>query len=307
MRDTVFRPFRVEVPATTANLGPGFDALGLALGLHNVFTFEPAAALSVEIHGEGAGTIRHDAENLVVRAARAVASATSRDLPPFRLHAENHIPPARGLGSSASAVAGGLVAGNYLLGSPLAPDELLRLAVRLEGHPDNVAAALYGGLVVVGMGGDRVVHVRLEPPPGIVAALCIPEQPLPTREARAVLPKQVPLEDAVHNLSRTALLVASLARGKLDLLAVAMQDRLHQPYRAAIFPALEPCIAAALRAGALGAALSGAGSTVLALARPARAEAAAAAMVEAAGRHGYPARGMVVQLETQGTRVVMSD
>lgn len=303
----MFRPFRVAVPATTANLGPGFDALGLALGLHNVFSFEPAAELSVEIHGEGAGTLRHDAENLIVRAARAVATAAGQDLPPFRLKAENHIPPARGLGSSASAVAGGLVAGNHLLGSPLALDELLRLAVRLEGHPDNVAAALYGGLVAVGMAGDRAVHVRLEPPAGVVAALCIPEQPLPTRQARAVLPRQVSLEDAVHNLSRTALLVASLATGQLDLLAVAMQDRLHQPYRAAIFPALEPCIAAALRAGALGAALSGAGSTIVALARPERAEAAAAAMVAAAVRHGYPARGTVVPLEVQGARILVGD
>jgi homoserine kinase len=303
----VFRPFRVEVPATTANLGPGFDALGLALGLHNVFSFEPASEFAVEVRGEGAEALPRDMENLVVQAASAVAGTAGRALPPFRLVAENRIPPARGLGSSASAVVGGLVAGNHLLGSPLAPDELLRLAVRFEGHPDNVAAALCGGLVAVSMAGDRPLSVRLEPPPGVVAALCIPEQPLPTQQARAVLPKQVPLEDAVYNLSRTALLLASLVAGKLELLAVAMQDRLHQPYRAAIFPALEPCIAAALENGALGAALSGAGSTVLALARPERAAQAAAAMVEAAAQHGYPARSMVVLLEVQGARIIVGD
>jgi homoserine kinase len=281
----------------------------MALDLTNSFAVSPSTTgrTEVVVEGEGRGVLPAGPANLAVRAAKAAAAAANWPLPPYVLRATNRIPLARGLGSSASAVVGGLVAGNKLLGDPLGDAALLRLAVGFEGHPDNVAAALYGGLVVVAMDGDEPVVVRLDPPEGLVAALCIPDLAMPTHEARAVLPGQVSLRDAVHNLSRTALLVAALAAGRTDVLGLAMQDRLHQPYRARIFRALGPCIVAAQQAGALGAALSGAGSTLLALAAPDLAGGVGAAMVQAAETMGYRARAEVVSLRREGTLVLPAD
>jgi homoserine kinase len=178
----------------------------------------------------------------------------------------NRIPLARGLGSSAAATVGGLIAANTLLGEPLQRPELLRLATEIEGHPDNAAAALLGGFVVVGQTGEGIEAIRFEAPRDLRAVLFIPERRLATSEMRAVLPERVPLEDAVANLGRVALGVAGLARGRADILSTLTIDRLHQPYRAAVFPELPKLIDAARRAGALGAALSGSGSTVIAFA-----------------------------------------
>jgi len=182
----------------------------------------------------------------------------------WRIDQHNEIPLARGLGSSAAATVAGLVAGNALLGEPLTQADLLRLATQIEGHPDNAAAALLGGFTACAIVGDTVEAVRFDAPRDLRAVLFVPDLRLPTDEMRAALPAQVPLEDAVANLTRVAIGVAGMATGRFDLLRVLTVDRLHEPYRAAVYPQLPRLVEAARGAGAIGACLSGAGSTVLA-------------------------------------------
>jgi len=259
----------VRAPATTANLGPGFDTLGLALDWHEVVHCAlSAAGLDVQVSGRGAEFIPRDGTNLVVRGARAVLEAAGQPRLGLRIRLELRLPVGRGLGSSAAAVAAGAVAANTLLGAPFHPERLVELAAAVEGHPDNVAPAILGGLCAAcAVSGERprVWALRLPPPPGLAAVVAIPDRVLATHVARAALPAQVPFADAVANLQRACLLVAAMATGRLDALAEATLDRLHQPYRARLVPGLEACLAAARASGALGAFLSGAGPCVLAL------------------------------------------
>ena len=258
---------RVRVPATSANLGPGFDALGLALRLYNTLTLEPAGHPEIEIEGEGAGTLPRDAAHLAYQAALAVAARAegggAAGTRAFRLRQQNQIPLASGLGSSAAAIVGGAVAANALLGAPLGRQALLDLAAEMEGHPDNVAPALFGGLVVCARTATGVRWIRLAPPP-LNVVLAVPDYHVSTDEARRRLPARVPFPDAVFNVARATLLVAALTGGRPDLLDEATQDRLHQPYRETLVPGLSDVFAAARRAGAYGVALSGSGPTVLA-------------------------------------------
>lgn len=256
---------RVSVPASTANLGPGFDAIGLALDLFNVFEVEVGGrGLRVEIVGEGVGMSRED--NLVLKAMEYAFAAAGQTLPDMRLRMTNRIPMARGLGSSASAAVGGLVLANAMLDSPWSEERLLEMAVDLEGHPDNVAPALWGGLVLSCSGSGCPRYLRMEAPSELHLVVVVPEYTLPTSRARQVLPRQVPFEDAVFNVSRASLLVGALASRRYDLLREAMRDRLHQPYRSQLIPGLGEALEAACRAGALGAALSGSGPSLLAFA-----------------------------------------
>lgn len=264
---------RVRVPATSANLGPGFDCLGMALAIYNTIEMDeaPAEGVQVSVAGEGAEALSGAAGNMVAEAAERLFRAAGRRPRGLRLRVENAYPVARGLGSSAAAIVGGLVAANAMVGSPLGTDGLLDLAVEMEGHPDNVTPALLGGVTVACTvrdgagqdGGARTVYARFDPPPGLRLALVIPERPLSTAEARAALPAAVPRADAVFNLQRACLLVASLQAGRTDLLGLALDDRLHQPYRAGLLPGLAEALAAARRPGLLGGCLSGSGSTVL--------------------------------------------
>lgn len=255
----------VSVPATSANLGPGFDALGLALALRNEVVAEEADRVGVRVSGEGAGRLAEDATNVVVRGVRLAFEAAGRPFRGVRLECVNRVPTARGLGSSAAAWVGGLAAGNALLGSPLDRDALLALAARAEGHPDNVAAAVFGGLTVACATADAVTAVSLPVPRSLRWVVLIPEVTSATAEARAVLPAAVPRADAVFNVQRVALLLASLQAGRPAALAVALEDRLHQPYREKLFPWMRGVTAAAIAAGALGCVLSGAGPSLLAV------------------------------------------
>lgn len=252
------------MPATSANLGPGFDCLGMALDLWNTVTLERGRE-GVTITGEGADRIRRDQGNLVLRALSAVFQRIGSIPPPMTLACHNVIPMSRGLGSSSAAIVGGLVAGNALCGSPLEQQDLLKLATDIEGHPDNVTPALLGGCQITVQEGGKVVASRVPLPPGLSAVLFIPTMPMPTAKARAVLEPNVAREDAVYNIGRAALLVNAFATGRLDLLDVATRDRLHQPQRERIFPQMRLLFRAARQAGALGVFLSGAGSTILAL------------------------------------------
>ncbi len=261
----------VEVPASIANLGAGYDCLGLALSLTNRIEVEVLAFghgdTELSVTGEGIGEIPTDRENRFVRGIEAVLIATRGDLPEgvgWRISMKNSIPLARGLGASAAATVGGVLAGNALVGNPLGPQDLLRLAAEIEGHPDNAAAAMYGGFTVTGPTDAGWETIRFDAPRELRAIAFIPDLRLATSEMRRVLPTAVPLADAVENLGRVGIGVAGLATGRYDLLRTLTVDRLHEPYRAAVFPELPLLVGAAREAGAIGACLAGAGSTVVA-------------------------------------------
>jgi len=262
----VSRVHTVTIPATSANLGPGFDSFGLALALHNRFSAELAEEWHVEVVGEGEGRLSSGADNRVARSmARVFAEAGCPGLA-ASLRCENSIPPGAGLGSSAAAIVGGLILGDALCGSNLDPETLLALATELEGHPDNVAAALYGGFTVTWALGDGTPRcVRLEPAGGLAAVIVSARIQLATSDARVLLPATVPHADAAFSAGRAGLLVAGIALGDARALAAGLADRIHEPYRAAAVDDLEAVRSALLAAGATGAVLSGAGPTVIGL------------------------------------------
>ncbi len=259
--------FRVAAPATTANLGPGYDCLGMALDLWNTIDVKllPSGAPSLGVTGEGEDELEEGTGNLVYRSMEFLYGELGRPMPPVRVDCANEIPLARGLGSSAAAIAGGLVAANALCGGDFSSRDLLEMAATIEGHPDNVAAAVMGGLQLVVTQESTLYTVPVSVPAEVHIVLFIPDKRIATADARAVLPQQLSLTDAVHNMARVGLLVAGMATNHPEYLDVATQDRLHQPYRQPLFPAMKLLIKAARDAGALGAFLSGSGSAVLAL------------------------------------------
>ena len=290
---------QVRVPATSANLGPGFDALGLALALYNEVVAEEADRVSVTVEGEGAGRLATNDDNVVARGVKMAYEAAGRPFRGVALACVNRVPTSRGLGSSAAAWVGGLVAGNALMGSPLSKDAVLSLAARAEGHPDNVAAAIFGGLTVSCATAAGVTAIPLPVPPNLAWVALIPEATSATAEARAVLPATVPREDAVFNVQRVALLLASLQAGRPAALAAALDDRLHQPYRVTLFPWMPAVVAAARAAGALGCVLSGAGPSLLAVV-DGSADAVARAMGEALARAGLRGAARAFEVDTAG-------
>jgi homoserine kinase len=271
----------VTVPGSSANLGPGYDVLALALDIRLSVAVALAEVSALDVEGEGADRLRLDDSNRFLAGLRAGARTAGRDaLPNLRIEMRNHIPLGRGLGSSAAATVAGLLVAGELFGAPGSADELLELATAIEGHPENAAASLYGGFVVCA--GGRVV--RYDPPVELRAVVFIPERELATADMRAVLPATVNHSDAAHGGAATAAIVSAFASGDLSLLSAMYEDRLHEPYRARVYPELPQLVAAARQAGALGAALSGAGSTIIALCRQPQVEAVTAALDQAASR-----------------------
>src|ERR1700730_11013484 len=289
----------VRVPATSANLRPGFDVLGLALGLYNDIAYDEAERVLITVDGEGAGRLDTGPDNVVARAIRMVYEAVGRRFAGAAIRCVNRIPPARGLGSSAAAWVGGLVAATAALGSPLDRDAILALACRAEGHPDNVAAALLGGLTVSCAEGQRVVAVSLPVPPDITWVVLVPEAQSSTREARALLPSTVSRADAVFNLQRMGLLLAALGTGRTDLLGLGMEDRLHQPQRLPLFAGRETLRGAARQAGALACALSGAAPSLLAAVKGGP-EPVGRAMEQALRHSGGAGRAFRLPVDTAG-------
>jgi homoserine kinase len=290
---------RVRVPASSANLGPGFDALGLALALYNEVTLEESDRVAVSVEGEGAARLEAGPANVVVRAARMAYDAAGRSFRGASVHCVNRIPLRRGLGSSAAAWVSGLVGANALLGGPIDENALLDMAARAEGHPDNVTAALLGGLTVSCASGERVTGVTLPVPADVRWVVLIPDAESSTREARAVLPDSVSRADAVFNVQRVSLLLASLVSGRAELLEVAMHDRLHQPYRARLFPWMDQVGVAARAAGALGCVLSGAGPAMLAAVRG-ETEPVARAMERALRGAGRSGGALALEVDVAG-------
>jgi homoserine kinase len=256
---------RVRVPATSANLGPGYDAFGLALDLCNEFEARPAERWSVRVEGEGAGVLREDASNEVVRAIQRVFSEVQSYDRGAEIVCRNRIPVGRGLGSSAAAIVGGVVIGNRMTGERLSPQRLLELATELEGHPDNVAAALLGGFTVSVREAGAVRSVRVDPAGGVAAVVVVGEVPLATSTARAALPASVPHADAAANAGRAALVALGLATGDEEMLRLGLHDSLHEQYRASLMADFVAVRDALEGAGVGPAVLSGAGPTVLGL------------------------------------------
>lgn len=264
----------IRVPATSANLGPGFDCLGLALDLWNDTVMTLAIEYTVRVTGEGKERLSPGQNNLIIRAAQKLAERVGKRLPPFHVDCINRIPLSSGLGSSAAAKLTGLLGANVLLGKPLSREEILQLATEMEGHPDNVAPALLGGLVVSTFdNGNMLAHKisvdgNLNPignfEASIQVTVVLPDFRLSTREARAALPERVSREDAIHNISRTVLVTEAFRTGDLSLLGKAMTDTLHQPYRLPLIPGAQAAMQAARRAGAAAVALSGAGPSLIA-------------------------------------------
>jgi homoserine kinase len=284
--------FTLRVPASSANLGPGFDCLGLALDLWNeVSVARDGDQFIHEVEGEGAEVLNGTSSDLLRQAfLHAYRAQGSRPPPGIKIRARNGIPMSSGLGSSAAAILAGLCGANELLGEPLEKQDVLRLATELEGHPDNAAAALFGGLVVSVTDGDQILTRRFDIPP-ITAVIVTPAADWPTRTARAVLPASVSRADAVHNIGRAVLVVEGLRSGDLELLQRAMDDRLHQPYRLPQIPGAELARRAGREYGA--AALSGAGPSIIAFVPREAAQRAQASMVSAFAEAGVHARGFI--------------
>jgi homoserine kinase len=262
--------FRVEVPATSANLGPGFDSMGIAFGLVNEMILVTGEPFQIEITGESAHLLPTDRTNVVAKAIERVMQATGASITPdYHLTLHNHIPVSGGLGSSASAIVGGLLLGNQWV-SAFEPDKalgshaLLELAIEMEGHPDNVTPAMFGGawLCITDAGNTRTFNLPV--PPALSFAVAIPNFPLPTEAARRVLPDVVPRGDAAYNAAQAARLVLALTTGQLELLRGGFQDRLHEPYRKTLIPGYDDVRRAAIRSGALTVTLSGAGPAMVA-------------------------------------------
>lgn len=299
MKNTV----KVRVPATTANCGPGFDAVGIACTLYNQLelTLNDSGHVSIEIVGEGVGILPIDEANIASLAAHAVFNKVGFTCAGLQLKMTNTIPLARGLGSSAAAIVAGLFAANEVLDSPLTKAQLLDMATAIEGHPDNVAPALYGGITLNVMNNSEVETLRLLPPRSLSMVVVVPTFALATKLARQVLPQQVSLADAVFNVSRTALMVGALATGEFSHLATGLDDKLHQPYRQALIPGMPEVLAAAKTVGAYGAALSGAGPCLIAFTEDHQ-QAVGEAMVNAFAKHQVDASYLTLSIDADGAK-----
>ncbi|MBX3055336.1 MAG: homoserine kinase [Anaerolineae bacterium] len=302
----------VTIPATSANLGPGFDCLGLALALHNRITFTATSAalsagvaapppLTITVSGVDAHKVATDERNLVYQCARIIFDKVGQRPSPLHIHQENNIPVGSGLGSSSTAVLGGMIAANELVARPYTTAQILQFAAEKEGHSDNVAPALYGGLVL-GVAHDAGLHIERFAMPDLRMVVVLPDFHLLTSQARAALPAQVSRHDAIFNAARTPLVIRALQTADYDLLGIAMQDRLHQPYRIPLIPGMAQALAAAQAAGAKGVALSGAGPSLIAFA-PDGHEAIAAAVTAVFAEHGLASRVWILAVDNQGMRL----
>ena len=296
----------VDVPATTANLGPGFDCLGAALDLNNRFAMRRIEGggerFELIIEGSEGSHLRGGPENLVYRAAQRVWKAAGLEPVALEARVRLAVPPARGLGSSATAIVAGLMGANALVGEPLSKEKLLELAIDIEGHPDNVVPSLLGGLCMTAKAASqRWRVVRCEWTSTVKAVVAIPSIRLSTSEARRAMPKAIPVSDAVVNLGALTLLLQGLRTGSGDLISDGMHDRLHEPYRWRLIKGGDQVKQAAMDAGAWGCAISGAGPSVLALCAEDKGMAVSRAMVRAWEAAGVASRAPVLNVQTTGS------
>ncbi|MBQ8174393.1 MAG: homoserine kinase [Clostridia bacterium] len=251
----------VRVPATSANIGPGFDSLGLAFAFYNTFAFEPAEKTVIT----GCPAAYAGEDNLALVAFRAACRRAGREAPAVHIDIGGDVPVSRGLGSSATLLVGGALGANLLLSLGLSREDILAVATEIEGHPDNIAPAVYGGFTASLMQDGKPIAVACPVHPSLRFCAFIPDFKTSTHDARAVLPKSVPFADAVHNISHVAVLLSAMAKGDTDLLSLSLQDRLHQPYRTSLIDGYDTVREAALAAGAHAFFISGSGSTCMAI------------------------------------------
>jgi homoserine kinase len=304
--------FRILIPATTANLGPGFDCLGMALSLYNEIEvlkaddsppdFRAERAGVIEVEGEGTRELPHDVSNLIVRSMQRVFERAGHQPQGLQLRSLNRIPMMGGLGSSSAAIVGGLVAANELAHHPLTHHQLLDLAIEIEGHPDNVAPALLGGLVIVAADERGPIVDRVDLPEMKVVAIN-PDLRVATQTARRILPTTVSRADAIFNAGRVALVTLALARGDFELLGRAMDDRLHQPLRKYLIIGYDDVVSAAKSAGAAAMAISGSGPSMIAFAPDHHAE-IAQAMKDAFAANKIDSRTWILDVDRTGARVI---
>lgn len=291
--------WRLRVPASSANLGPGFDALGLALDLHLSCTFSRAETLSISVHGADSAEIPTDESNLIWQTALTVAEDVGAKLTPVSLEICNEIPLGKGLGSSAAALTAGVIIANQLLELRWPRHRILDEAAKIEGHPDNVAACVLGSVVASSIDSEGVTHaVRLELPANYEVAVVVPDFPLPTSRARSVLPESYTRADVVFNVQRSALLIAALCTGSTESFSAALEDRIHQPYRAPLIPGFHEMLK--LREpGLFGCALSGAGPSVLVFLERGREE-VTRLFEELFRKHGHEAKTYFTEIQRSG-------
>lgn len=293
----------VKVPATTANLGAGFDTLALALDLYNYVTIELATKTRIEVENEEKDSLPLNEENIVYIAAKAVFDMAEVKMDGLKIKLVNNIPLARGLGSSASARVGGATGANYLLGNRFSREEIMTLTAELEGHPDNVTPALFGGFTISYVDKGELKYFKISPNVKFKIVVVIPQFEVSTSRAREILPSETSRKDAVFNISRACLLVSSILTGQLEYIGDGMQDMLHQPYRKKLVPGMEDVFEAALKNGARGVALSGAGPSIVAFATESF-KAIGKSMQGAFLEHNIESRFMVTEINNSGTEII---
>jgi homoserine kinase len=291
---------RIKIPCSTSNLGPGFDTLGLALNRYLYLTVEQSNGLLITVEGNGKDHIATDSTNLVYSAITTTAQKVGRTLPAIHLHIKNEIPAYGGLGGSGAAIAGGVFLANELFTMKISNDDMLNIAVEIEGHPDNVSAAIFGGLTINCFDAEKKAHcrsVKINKPLSVIT--CSPHFQVQTKQARKILPQQVPLKDAVTNIENAASLVAAIMSGDFDALRYVTAERLHEQYRATLIPGFDDVKNAALNAGALSFNISGAGPTVFAFAVKNEKE-IVQAMQKAFEKNGQTATSEIMSVENNG-------
>ncbi len=293
----------VKVPATTANLGAGFDCIGAALSLYNQFTFTLADALSIVAKGAEASRVDLSSENLAYQAFIKVFDRLQRPIPGIKLEIDLEVPLARGLGSSATAIVGGLLGGNGIAGFPLSPAEIMEMAIAMEGHPDNVVPALIGGCRLAASYGEQWEICDIPWHSTIAPVVAIPNFELSTAEARQVLPATYSRADTVFNISHLALLMRGLETGNSQWVKAGLVDRIHQPYRQKLIQGYTEVEQAAVAAGAYGLVISGAGPTLLALVDESRASQVVQAMSAAWQIMGIEPIVQILQLDVAGAQI----
>lgn len=303
------KTYIVRVSATTANIGSGFDTLGMSLGLYNVVQFVPSEGMDlvdteISAEGEGASQIEKGLDNMIIKAMAETAEKAGKQIPGGRMYLINRIPFARGLGSSSAAIASGVYLANLLMGEPFDRKEILDITAAMEGHPDNAAPAILGGFCMALLKDGKVTAERIDIPSHWKAVVTIPDFELHTEKARAVLPTSYPRSDAVHNIGAVSFLMAAFMYQKPEYLKLGLDDVIHVPYRIGLIPGASDVIRNAERAGAYGATISGSGPTIIAFAPADRADEVGIAMVKGFNAAHMTSRYMVLDFDHNGIMAV---